>query len=233
MQLAAQEAHRLNHALVDTEHLLLGLLIGEVNMAQGILEAFGIDPAKVRKATMAVLQQKETETQHSKATYKSGHPGTNVSNTILDSENLGSLFTEQARRVIELAEEEARLAQHGSISTGHLLLGLVRESEGSAAKVLCELGVELSRLRAEVTFVMGSGGYEVLSEIGFAERTKRVIERAVEIANASRQLADTEHLLLALAQEERGISVSVFKRVGVHQQQLRERVLQEVGQSSK
>src|SRR6516165_1249450 len=89
-------------------------------------------------------------------------------------------FTERARKVLSLAQEEARRFQHNSIGTEHLLLGLVREREGGAAKVLSNLGVELNKVRSAVEFIVGRGDRIVQGEIDFTQRVKKVIELAVD-----------------------------------------------------
>src|SRR6266550_3099601 len=88
-------------------------------------------------------------------------------------------FTERARKVLSLAQEEAQRFQHNYIGTEHLLLGLVREGEGVAAKVLSNLGIELYRVRNAVEFIIGRGDRIVLGEIGLTPRAKKVIELAV------------------------------------------------------
>ena len=93
-------------------------------------------------------------------------------------------FTERARRVLTLAQEEAQRFNHNYIGTEHLLLGLVREGEGVAAKVLANLGVELNKVRSAVEFIIGRGDRSVVGEIGLTPRAKKVIELAVDEACA-------------------------------------------------
>src|SRR5438876_681017 len=87
-------------------------------------------------------------------------------------------FTERARKVLSLSQEEAQRFQHNYIGTEHLLLGLVREGEGIAAKVVTNLGAELSRVQNAVEFIIGRGDRIVLGEIGLTPRAKKVIELA-------------------------------------------------------
>src|SRR4030065_684423 len=87
-------------------------------------------------------------------------------------------FTERARRVLPLAQEEAQRFNHNYIGTEHLLLGLVREGEGVAAKVLANMGVELNKVRSAVEFIIGRGDRMVMGEIGLTPRAKKVIELA-------------------------------------------------------
>ncbi len=108
-------------------------------------------------------------------------------------------FTERARRVLTLAQEEAQRFNHNYIGTEHLLLGLVREGDGVAAKVLANLGVELNKVRSAVEFIIGRGDRAVLGEIGLTPRTKKVIELAVDEARRlNHHYIGTEHLLLGL-----------------------------------
>ncbi len=88
-------------------------------------------------------------------------------------------FTERARRVLTLAQEEAQRFNHNYIGTEHLLLGLVREGDGVAAKVLSNLGVELNKVRSAVEFIIGRGDRSTSGEIGLTPRAKRVIELAL------------------------------------------------------
>src|SRR3972149_4157406 len=91
-------------------------------------------------------------------------------------------FTERARRVLALAQEEARRVNHNYIGTEHILLGLLREEEGLAAKVLINLGADLKKVRAAVEFIIGRGETAVQEEVGLTTRAKKVIEFAVDEA---------------------------------------------------
>lgn len=125
-------------------------------------------------------------------------------------------FTERARKVLSLAQEEAQRFQHNYIGTEHLLLGLVREGEGVAAKVLQSLGVELYKARSAVEFIIGRGDRIVLGEIGLTPRAKKVIELAVDEAyRLNHHYIGTEHLLLGLIREGEGIAAGVLESLGV------------------
>src|SRR3712207_6782660 len=129
-------------------------------------------------------------------------------------------FTERARRVLTLAQEEAQRFNHNYIGTEHLLLGLVREGDGVAAKVLANLGVELNKVRSAVEFIIGRGDRAVLGEIGLTPRAKKVIELAVDEARRlNHHYIGTEHLLLGLVRAEttRILSQSM-PQGGAHQQ---------------
>src|SRR5256886_16188193 len=125
-------------------------------------------------------------------------------------------FTERARKVLSLAQEEAQRFNHNYIGTEHLLLGLVREGEGVAAKALGNLGVELNKVRSAVEFIIGRGDRIVLGEIGLTPRAEKVIELAVDEARRlTHHYIGTEHLLLGLVREGDGIGVGALKNMGV------------------
>ena len=131
-------------------------------------------------------------------------------------------FTERARKVFSLAQEEAQRLQHPYIGTEHLLLGLVREEEGVAAKVLSNLGVELHKARDAVEAIIGRGDRIVLGEIGLTPRAKKVIELAVDEARRlNHQSIGTEHLLLGLMREGEGIAAGALESLGVNLEKVR------------
>src|SRR5712691_9882015 len=136
-------------------------------------------------------------------------------------------FTERARKVLSLAQEEAQRFQHNYIGTEHLLLGLVREGEGVAAKVLSNLGVELNKVRSAVEFIIGRGDRIVLGEIGLTPRAKKVIELAVDEARRlNHHYIGTEHLLLGLLREGSGIGAGVLEDLGDSLNRARHEVMQ-------
>jgi ATP-dependent Clp protease ATP-binding subunit ClpC len=126
-------------------------------------------------------------------------------------------FTERARKVLSLAQEEAQRFQHNWIGTEHLLLGLVREREGVAAQVLLNLGVELQAIRDAVEFIIGRRDrIVVLGQIGLTPRSKKVIELAVDEARSlNHHYIGTEHLLLGLLREGEGIGAGILESLGV------------------
>src|SRR5439155_20860596 len=120
-------------------------------------------------------------------------------NTQVNTRNRFDKFTERARKVLSLAQEEAQRFQHNYIGTEHLLLGLVRLNEGVAVEVLHGLGVETSKVRAAVEFIIQRRERIVLSEIGLTPRAKKVIELAVDEARSlNHHYIGTEHILLGL-----------------------------------
>jgi ATP-dependent Clp protease ATP-binding subunit ClpA len=142
-------------------------------------------------------------------------------------------FTERARKVLSLAQEEAQRFQHNYIGTEHLLLGLVSEGEGVAAKVLANLGVELNKVRSSVEFIIGRGDRIVLGEIGLTPRAKKVIEYAVDEARRlNHHYIGTEHLLLGLVREGHGIAAGVLESLGVNLEKVRTQTIQVLSQLS-
>ena len=142
-------------------------------------------------------------------------------------------FTERARRVLTLAQEEAQRFNHNYIGTEHLLLGLVREGDGVAAKVLANLGVELSKVRSAVEFIIGRGDRAVLGEIGLTPRAKKVIELAVDEARRlNHHYIGTEHVLLGLVREGEGIAAGVLESLGVNLERVRAETTRILSQSS-
>jgi len=125
-------------------------------------------------------------------------------------------FTERARKVLALAQEEARRFNHNYIGTEHILLGLVREEEGMAAKILSNLGIGLNKVRSAVEFIIGRGEGSAQNEVGLTPRAKRVIELAVDEARfLGHQYIGTEHILLGLLREGEGVAAGVLESLGV------------------
>ena len=125
-------------------------------------------------------------------------------------------FSEKARRVLSLAQEEAQRFNHTYIGTEHVLLGLVRENDGVAAKVLTNLGVELPKVRSAVEFIIGRGERASTGEIGLTPRAKKVIELAVDEARRlNHNYIGTEHLLIGLMREGEGVPAGVLESLGV------------------
>src|SRR5438045_4488237 len=141
-------------------------------------------------------------------------------------------FTERARKVLQLAQEEAQRFNHNYIGTEHLLLGLVREGEGVAAKVLSNLGVGLNKVRSAVEFIIGRGDRIVSSEIGLTPRAKKVVELAGDEARRlNHHYIGTEHLLLGLVREGEGIGAGVLESLGVTLEDVRTQTIQVLSQS--
>jgi ATP-dependent Clp protease ATP-binding subunit ClpC len=142
-------------------------------------------------------------------------------------------FTEKAIKVIMLAQEEARRLGHNFVGTEQILLGLIGEGTGIAAKVLKSMGVNLKEARVEVEKIIGRGSGFVAVEIPFTPRAKRVLELSLEEA---RQLGHnyigTEHLLLGLLREGEGVAARVLENLGADPSNIRTQVIRMVGEST-
>src|SRR5437667_12857328 len=141
-------------------------------------------------------------------------------------------FNDRAKRVLALAQNEAVLLNHNYIGVEHLLLGLIREGEGVAARVLDSLGVELSKVRTAVEFTIGRRDSTTSpSEITLSPRTKKVIELAIDEARKlGHSHVGTEHLLLGLVREGEGIASGVLESLGVSLEAMRKKVMEPLGQ---
>lgn len=143
-------------------------------------------------------------------------------------------FTERARQVFALAQEEAQRFQHNYIGTEHLLLGLIREGEGVGARVLKNMGVDLADVRASVEKIIKQGDRVVVGgAIGLTPRAKKVVELAmVEARSLDHHYIGTEHLLLGLVHEGEGIAARVLENLGINLERVRREMLAELGRTS-
>src|SRR4051795_9475169 len=142
-------------------------------------------------------------------------------------------FTERARKVFSLAQEEAQRFNHNYNGTEHLLLGLVREGDGIAAHVLATLGVQLPKVRSAVEFIIGRGDGLVVGDPGLMPRSKKVIELAIDEARRlNNRFIGTEHLLLGLVREGEGIAAGVLESLGVSLEKVRNQVIYVLNQSA-
>jgi len=143
-------------------------------------------------------------------------------------------FTERARRLLSLAQEEAQRFNSSYIGTEHLLLGLVREEDGLGARVLESLGIELNTVRAAVESIIGRRDRPPIGAVGLTPRAKRVIELAVEEARRMKHThVGTEHLLIGLMRENEGIAAGLLESMGVNLERVRAesaRILRQSGQ---
>lgn len=140
-------------------------------------------------------------------------------------------FTGRARKVLTLAHEEAHRLQHDFIGTEHILLGLISEGEGLAAKTLLNLGIEPDKVRSEIERIVGRGKKTVTGEISLTPRSKKVIELAVDEARRlNHQYIGTEHLLLGLVREGEGVAADVLESFGVSLEKVRKQILVLLGE---
>ena len=136
-------------------------------------------------------------------------------------------FTDRARRVVVLAQEEARLLNHNYIGTEHILLGLIHEGEGVAAKALESLGISLEGVRSQVEEIIGQGGSSPSGHIPFTPRAKKVLELSLrEALQLGHNYIGTEHILLGLIREGEGVAAQVLVKLGADLSRVRQQVIQ-------
>jgi ATP-dependent Clp protease ATP-binding subunit ClpC len=131
-------------------------------------------------------------------------------------------FTERARQVVVLAQDEARVLKHNYIGTEHLLLGLLREEEGLAARVLESMDVTLEEVRSQVARIIGPGDEPASGQIPFTPRAKKVLEYSLrEARSLSSNYIGTEHILLGIARENEGVAARILLDFGVDAEKIR------------
>ena len=136
------------------------------------------------------------------------------------------VFTDRARRVVVLAQEEARMLDHNYIGTEHLLLGLIHEGDGVAARALESLGVSLDDVRQNVEEMIGRGQQQLSGHIPFTPRAKKVLELSLrESQQLGHDYIGTEHILLGLIREGEGVAAQVLVKLGADLNRVRQQVL--------
>jgi ATP-dependent Clp protease ATP-binding subunit ClpA len=136
-------------------------------------------------------------------------------------------FTDRARRVVVLAQEEARMLNHNYVGTEHILLGLIHEGEGVAAKALESLGIGLETVREKVTEIIGRGEQSPSGHIPFTPRSKKVLELSLrEALQLGHNYIGTEHILLGMMSEGEGVAAQVLVRLGADLDRVRQQVTQ-------
>ncbi len=142
-------------------------------------------------------------------------------------------FSERARQVVVLAQDEARSLKHNYIGTEHLLLGLFREEEGIAARALESLGLTLEEVRAQVARIVGEGDEVAGGQIPFTPRAKKVLELSMrEALSLGHNFIGTEHILLGVARENEGVAARILLDLGADDEKIRGAVLAAVGGTS-
>lgn len=138
-------------------------------------------------------------------------------------------FTERAQKALLYAQEEARNMGHNYVGTEHLLLGLLREKDGAAAKVLTDMGLDLDKMRNYIVQLVGKGNYNFNEGFGYTPRTKRVMELSFyEARNLGHNYVGTEHLLLALVREGEGVAARILKDANIDFEKIRGQIMQMV-----
>jgi ATP-dependent Clp protease ATP-binding subunit ClpC len=139
-------------------------------------------------------------------------------------------FTERARQVVVLAQDEARALKHNYIGTEHLLLGLLREEEGIAARVLAGFDVTLDEVRSQIARLIGQGDEPATGQIPFTPRAKKVLELALrEAMQLQHSYIGTEHLLLGIARENQGVASRILLDFDVDADKIRSAVIEALG----
>jgi ATP-dependent Clp protease ATP-binding subunit ClpC len=136
-------------------------------------------------------------------------------------------FTDRARRTVVFAQEEARMLNHNYIGTEHILLGLLREEEGVAARALTSLGLSLEAVRRDVGEIVGQGSEVPRGHIPFTPRAKKVLELSLrEALQLGHNYIGTEHILLGLIREGEGVAAQVLQKLGADLNRVRQTVVQ-------
>jgi len=136
-------------------------------------------------------------------------------------------FSQRARRVVVLAQEEARVLNHNYIGTEHILLGLIREGQGVAARALESMGISLEAVRQQVEKIIGRGQQAPSGHIPFTPRAKKVLELSLrEAQSLGHNYIGTEHILLGLIREGSGVAAQVLVKLGANLDQTRQQVTQ-------
>ena len=232
LALARDEAHRLGRQKVGAAEILLALVREGQGIASGILESLGLlTPDKLREAVLSELG----------TGLRSPAPGTpppSSQQTPSQDARRGTYqgpfdrFNDRAKRVLALAQDEAVRFNHNYIGPEHLLIGLVREGEGVAARVLNSLQIDMTAVRREVVNARGRGESTASpSEITLIPRTKRVIELAIDEARLlGHSHVGTEHLLLGLVRDDGSSACAILKSLGATPEKIRHEVIAWLGQ---
>ena len=198
LELAMNEARALNHSYVGTEHLLLGLLREEKNIGAQVLHSLGVTLDDARAEALRIV-------------------GVEMPRAPISPVPKGHDFSERAKKVLAMAREEAELLQHGYVGTEHILLAIARAGEGVAATVLQNLHADLGAIRLQIETVVQRGrSTQTTDALPFTSRAKKVIDLSQEQARElNHRYVGTEHLLLGLLAEAKGIAAQVLVSSGV------------------
>jgi ATP-dependent Clp protease ATP-binding subunit ClpA len=239
IELAIDEARRLGHGDVGTEHLLLGLVREGGHIGSKALESLGVTLESVRDKVIETLGQPQPDSAPGGAPPQPNSPSRAWAppQKMIEFTSKGGpfdRFNERAKQILAFAQDEAIRLKHNYIGTEHLLLGLARDSDTIAGRVLESLGVEISKVRTAVEFIIGAGGGGPVSpdEITLSPRSKMVIDLAIDEADRLGQAqVGPEHLLLGLVREGQGIASGVIESLGVTMDKVRQQVLATLGRA--
>ncbi len=223
LELAQDEARTLGRAHIGAEEILLGLLREGQGIASGIIESLG--------ATLDAMRQAVLEEMAGVPPRPASGPQGVIQRQTHTYRGPFDRFNDRAKRTLALAQDEAVRLNHSYIGPEHLLLGLVREGEGVAGRVLNRLGIELSKTRQAVEQVIGRGdSASSPTESTLTPRAKKVIELAID---ESRKLGHndvgTEHLLLGLVRDDTSVACQILRDQGAPLEKIRHHVIATLG----
>ncbi len=210
IELAIDEARRMGHSHVGSEHLLLGLVREGQGIASGVIESLGVTLTKVRQQLLATLGQADTDS-------------TRYPNAFVLASGPFNLFDDVAKRVLVLAEEEARQMRHNWIGTEHILIALVRHG---MSRHLHQLGVTLELARAGVFKAVPPKDTDV-TEITLTPRVKTLLGKAIALSASSSNKVRPHHLLLALVDDQDGVGATVLTELGATADRVRAAIAKE------
>jgi len=223
LELAMSEARELNHSFVDTEHLLLGLIREEKGIAAQVLTHTGVNLEEARAETLRLLGGEARS---------SAPPGETAAPQSRGSGLGGYNFTDRVRKVLQMAREEAARLEDEYVGTEHILLGLIREGGGVAAAVLTNLNVDLEEIQQKIeeTVKQGKATAAAGPDLPFTSRAKKVFDLAMsEARELNASYVGTEHLLLGVLREEKGIAAQALTHAGVTLEMARRETLRLLG----
>jgi ATP-dependent Clp protease ATP-binding subunit ClpA len=196
LELALREALSFGHDYIGTEHILLGLVREDNGVGARILLNFGVNANSVRIDIVRLLSGPGRQAAVSRPA---------------DFNVLPERFTERARQVIVLAEDEARSLNHNCLNTEHLLLGILRDEHGLAARVLHTLDITIDEVRAQVIETVGRGDEPVSGAVPLTSRAEKVLDLALrEALSLGHHYVGTEHILLGLVRETKGVGAQIL-----------------------
>jgi ATP-dependent Clp protease ATP-binding subunit ClpA len=215
IELSVDESRRLGRHYIGTEHILLGLVREGQGIAAGVLESLGVNLDGVRQKTLEVL--KGESAQFTESEWRGP----------VNPELESYTFTRQGRHALAFAQHAARKLHHGYVGIEHLLLGLLHEERGMAARVLHEFGLSVEQVRPAIEMVIGQGTSARTGELRLTPRSLLIVERAQQEAQLlGQQGIDTGHLLLALSIIGEGSASALFNSLGINLPVIQERTRQ-------
>ena len=222
LERSRDEASRLGDAYAGTESILLALTAERDGAAAQILLQLGADLDRVRLRVTELLTGAYDASTDAPAR-DSAPAETGAASGSFTFER----FTDRAKRVVVMAQDEARALNHGYIGTEHILLGLIHEGEGVAAKALESLRINLDTVRRQVEEIIGRGPQAPSGHISFTPRGKKSLELALlEASELNHGYIGTEHILLGLVREGDGVAAQVLIRLGADADRVRQQVIQ-------